>query len=451
MPGQRHFCRGRPAGRSTGLHQAQRRPGLCRWLEEHHQAQGRVARGRRVEWQAGQGRSADPLTLAGACRDRDRCRRHWRRPGGPVPGFPTGAAGHRRAPDRGLAAGGGARGGAGLLEVFEGGVGGMGAHLMDALPQAGGQCVTLYGDKPIYDIAGIPVCTGRELIDRLLAQLAPFKPHWHLNTLVAALAPQPDARLLLETDTGARLLARSVFIAAGVSAFVPRTLKMAGMERFVGTQFFYQVLPAGMDVTGRQVIVHGGDEGAVACAVELAEQGRAARVSLLYRRDLFQAPEALLQRLQQLRAAGRIAVEVGQITGCASSGMPQCSTLRALQVVDAQGASHALPVDVLVAVLGISPRLGTLTDWGMAMARKQLQVDTEAFRTSVPGIYAVGEITNYPGKRRLILCGFNEATLADFAAAEALKGDKVALQYTATSAHLHRLLGVAPASGATGS
>ncbi|MCW5238507.1 NAD(P)/FAD-dependent oxidoreductase [Verminephrobacter eiseniae] len=338
----------------------------------------------------------------------------------------------------------------GLFQAFQLGLQGIGAHLIDALPQAGGQCVTLYGDKPIYDIAGIPVCTGRELIDRLLAQLAPFKPHWHMNTLVAALAPQSDARLLLETDAGARLLARSVFIAAGVGAFVPRTLKMAGMERFVGTQLFYQALPAGMDVAGRQVVVHGGDEGAVACAVELAEQGRAARVSLLYRRDLFQAPEALLQRLQQLRAAGRIAVEVGQITGIASSDPQQCSTLRALQVVDAQGASHALPVDVLVAVLGISPRLGPLTDWGMAMARKQLQVDTEAFRTSVPGIYAVGDINTYPGKRRLILCGFHEATLAAFAAAEALKGDKVALQYTTTSAHLHRLLGVAPASGATG-
>src|SRR6218665_3642599 len=412
MPGQRHFCRGRPAGRSTGLHQAQRRPGLCRWLEEHHQAQGRVARCRRVEWQAGQGRSADPLTLAGACRDRDRCRRHWRRPAGPVPGFPTGAAGHRRAPDRCLAAGG----------------------------------------RPVRDAvwrqAHLRHCRHSGLYRARTDRSAACAT----GAVQTALTPQhPGARLLLETDTGVRLLARSVFIAAGVGAFVPRTLKMAGMERFVGTQLFYQVLPAGMDVTGRQVIVHGGDEGAVACAVELAEQGRAARVSLLYRRDLFQAPEALLQRLQQLRAAGRIAVEVGQITGCASSGMPQCSTLRALQVVDAQGASHALPVDVLVAVLGISPRLGPLTDWGMAMARKQLQVDTEAFRTSVPGIYAVGDINTYPGKRRLILCGFHEATLAAFAAAEALKGDKVALQYTTTSAHLHRLLGVAPASGATGS
>ena len=335
----------------------------------------------------------------------------------------------------------------GLFQVFQLGLQGITAHLIDTLPHAGGQCVELYGDKPIYDIPGIPVCTGRELADLLLQQIAPFKPHWHLNTLVSSLAPQPDGRLLLQTSAGAQLLARSVFIASGVGAFVPRTLKIEGIERFVGTQVHYQALPTGLDASGLSIVVHGGDEPAVARAVELAEQGRAARISLLHRRDVFQAPEALLQRLQQLRDAGRIIVEAAQITAIETSG----DRLTALQVVDAEGATRALPLDVLVAVLGISPRLGPIADWGIALDRKQLVVDTEAFRTSVPGIYAVGDINTYPGKRKLILCGFHEATLAAFGAAEALKGDKVALQYTTTSTRLHQLLGVAPASATSDS
>lgn len=332
----------------------------------------------------------------------------------------------------------------GLFQVFQLGLQGITAHLIDALPHAGGQCVELYGDKPIYDIPGIPVCTGRELAGLLLQQTAPFKTQWHLNTLVSALTVQADGRLLVETSQGAQLLARSVFIAAGVGAFVPRTLKVDGIERFVGTQVHYQSLPATVDVTGRHVVVHGGDEPAVARAVELAEQGQAARVSLLHRRDVFQAPDALLQRLQQLRDAGRVHVEAAQITGIDTAG----DRLTALQVVDTDGSTRALALDLLVAVLGISPRLGPIADWGIAMDRKQLVVDTEAFCTSVPGIYAVGDINTYPGKRKLILCGFHEATLAAFGAAEALKGDKVALQYTTTSPRLHQLLGVAPATAA---
>ena len=329
----------------------------------------------------------------------------------------------------------------GLFQVFQLGLQGLHAHLIDALPHAGGQCVELYGDKPIYDIPGVPVCSGRELAALLLQQAAPFNPHWHLNTLVSALAPQPDGRVLVETSAGARMLTRSVFIAAGVGAFVPRTLKIEGIAGYVGSQVFYQALPPALDITGKDVVVHGGDEVAVARAVELAEHGQAARVRLLHRRDVFQAPDTLLQRLQQLRDAGRIAVEAAQITGIVATD----TRLSALQVADADGTSRALTLDVLLAVLGISPRLGPLADWGIAMERKQLVVDTESFRTSVTGIYAVGDINTYPGKRKLILCGFHEATLAAFAAAEALKGDKVALHYTTTSARLHQLLGVAPA------
>ena len=333
----------------------------------------------------------------------------------------------------------------GLFQVFQLGLQGINAHLIDALPHAGGQCVELYGDKPIYDIPGIPVCSGRELAALLLRQVEPFKPQWHLNALVAALVPQADGRLLVETSQGARLLARTVFIAAGVGAFVPRTLKVEGIEKFVGSQVHYQQLPAALACAGKQVVVHGGDEAAVARAVALAtaEAPHApARTTLLHRRDAFQAAPELLDQLHALRAAGRLHVTVGQITGL----QVEQDRLAALQLVDVEGAPQQLPLDFLVPVLGISPRLGPVADWGLAMERKQLVVDTEAFRTSVPGIHAVGDINTYPGKRKLILCGFHEATLAAFGAAEFLTGAKVPLQYTTTSARLHQLLGVAPAA-----
>ena len=327
----------------------------------------------------------------------------------------------------------------GLFQVFQLGLQGISAHVIDALPHAGGQCVELYGDKPIYDIPGIPVCSGRELANRLLEQIAPFQPQWHFNALVSTLAAEADGRLRLETTAGARFLARSVFIAAGVGAFVPRALKVEGAQALAGSQIHYNRLPSGTDVTGLQVVVHGGDEAAVERAVALAEDGLAARVTLLHRRDVFQAPSPLMHKLQQLRDAGRIVVEAVQITGIQTHG----AHITGLEVLDAEGATRTLTLDVLLAVLGLSPRLGPVADWGLAMERKQLVVDTATFATTVPGIYAVGDINTYPGKRKLILCGFHEATLAAFAAAEALKGDKVALQYTTTSARLHQLLGVA--------
>ena len=330
----------------------------------------------------------------------------------------------------------------GLFEVFQLGLQGLKAHVIDALPHAGGQCIELYGDKPIYDIPGVPVCTGRELAALLLQQIAPFAPQWHLGALVSSLAPQPDGRVLVQTDTGVQLLARTVFIAAGVGAFVPRMLKTEGIEAFVGTQVFYQSLPGGVDVTDRHVVVHGGDENAVACALDLAERSPTTRITLVHRRDVFQAPDALLKRLQLQRDAGRIGVEAVQITGIEATHDRANGHLEALKVVDAEGTERALPLDVLIAVLGLSPRLGPLANWGLAMERKQLAVDPATFATSVPGIYAVGDVITYPGKRKLILCGFHEATLAAFGAAEWLAGHKLPLEYTTSSAKLQGLLGV---------
>lgn len=328
----------------------------------------------------------------------------------------------------------------GLFQVFQLGLQGLACHLIDALPHPGGQCAELYGDKPIYDIPGTKVCTGQELTDRLLEQLAPFAPHWHLSQQATVLEPQSSGGFLVETNRGTRLHTRVVVIAAGVGAFLPRALKLSGLEAFEGTQVRYR-LCEGEALTGQQVVVHGGGEPAVATAIACAtapEPLRAARTTLHHRRDVFEAPPELLAQLQALRAAGRIEVAIGAATGFAQ----QAGRLTALGLTTPEGNTQRLPLTLLLVRLGLVPRLGPIADWGLALERKQLVVDPATFATTAPGIYAVGDAIAYPGKRKLILSGFHEATLAAFGAAEWLAGAKLPLEYTTSSARLQGYLGV---------
>ncbi|SFD65952.1 thioredoxin reductase (NADPH) [Paracidovorax konjaci] len=337
----------------------------------------------------------------------------------------------------------------GLFQVFQLGLQGIRAHVIDALPHIGGQCAELYADKPLYDIPGVPVCTGRELVALLSRQIEPFAPNLHLSDQVETLQPGPDGSFLLSTRAGKAFHAQSVFIAGGVGAFVPRTLKVEGIDQFHGTQVHHHEEAAA--TAGRHVVVHGGEDTAVARAIACAQAAgseAAASVTLLHRRDAFQAPPEALAQLRSLRDSGRIRVVAAQITGIeiTEAAPPQGARLAALRILDASGTERHLPVDTLLLCLGVSPRLGPIADWGLALERKQVAVDTATFSAGVPGLYAVGDINTYPGKRKLILCGFHEATLAAFAAAEHLSGAPVALQYTTTSTRLHERLGLRPAA-----
>ena len=332
----------------------------------------------------------------------------------------------------------------GLFQVFQLGLQGISAQVIDALPVPGGQCIELYPDKPIYDIPGLPVCTGRELVDRLRLQVRPFAPAFHLGQTVASLQVQADGRWLAGSSSGVQVLARSVFIAAGVGAFQARTLKVAGAERHAGRQLHYQ--PPKQSLAGQQVLVLGGDDAALQAAVDLAtlQPGqRPARIGLLHRRATLSATPALRQQWQALLQQGAVHFEVGQILSLDSKGT-DADRLVAVQIVGEDGAVRRLPVDTLLAFLGLSPKLGPLAQWGLALQRRQLVVDAASFETSLPGIHAVGDVVTYPGKKKLILCGFHEATLATFAALQRLRPDAPAqLQYTTTSALLQQRLGVA--------
>lgn len=326
----------------------------------------------------------------------------------------------------------------GLFQVFELGLLGLQAHVVDALPHVGGQCAELYPDKPIYDIPGIRACTGRELSERLQQQAAPFAPVYHQSQQVEQLQRLEDGRLLLRTSAGTGFITRSLILAAGVGAFVPRALKVDGVDALLGSQLFYH--PHQLEqASDRRTIVLGGDEAAVAAAVACATVHGAAHTTLLHRRDVFSGPDALLAQLADLRAQGRIEVIAGQPAAlqCGADGR-----LQALEVTLPDGSTQALPADLLLAYLGISPKLGPIAEWGLELERKQIPVDTARYATAEAGIYAVGDINTYPGKRKLILCGFHEATLAAFAVVEQLSGQSPLLQYTTSSSHLHALLGV---------
>ena len=325
----------------------------------------------------------------------------------------------------------------GLFQVFELGLLGVQAHVVDALPFAGGQCIALYADKPIYDIPALKRCTGRELTERLLDQAAPFKPGFHFNQTVDALERQEDGRYALQTSRGTHFVAKTVFVAAGVGAFQPRKLHVEGLDAFEGTQLQYQ-LPDLEAVRKQDVVVLGGEDSALEAAIALCDSA-AQSVTLIHRRDVFQAEAATLAQVKALRASGRLRFVEGQITGVRSQ-----TRLHGLVVTDKDGQQSTVPLDSLLVFLGLSPKLGPVAQWSLDMERKQLCVNTATFATSAPGIFAVGDINTYPGKKKLILCGFHEATLAAFAAMELITPDeRVQLQYTTTSSKLHRAMGVA--------
>ncbi|WP_114653700.1 NAD(P)/FAD-dependent oxidoreductase [Polynucleobacter necessarius] len=327
----------------------------------------------------------------------------------------------------------------GLFQVFELGLLEIKAHVIDSLAEVGGQCIELYPDKPIYDIPAIPVCTGRELIGNLLKQIEPFKPQFHLNQEVSTLEKQADGRFLIRTSQDQQFLTKAIFIAAGVGAFQPRTLNLDGIEAFVDKQVFYRVTNP-EQFAGKCMVICGGGDSALDWALHFVDH--AASVTLIHRRDEFKAAPQSVAKMRALCAAGRMQLIIGQITGLETSH----DKLTEIAVTNIDGEIQNIGLDALLLFYGLSPKLGPIADWGLDIDRKQIAVDTTAcFQTSTPGIYAVGDINIYPGKKKLILSGFHEAALAAFAAAAYLAPEKqIQLQYTITSPKLHKALGVSP-------
>ncbi|MEO8299835.1 MAG: NAD(P)/FAD-dependent oxidoreductase [Burkholderiales bacterium] len=328
----------------------------------------------------------------------------------------------------------------GLFQVFELGLLEIKAHIIDSLAYPGGQCIELYPDKPIYDIPAVPVCTGKELTDNLLKQIEPFGATFHLGQEVTVVQKQDDGRFFVETSKGTRFLTKTIFIAAGVGSFQPRLLRAEGLEAYDGKQLFYRVKnPA--QFAGKNLIVVGGGDSALDWALNFAQDGpnKAESVILLHRRDGFRAAPASVAKMRELCDAYEMQLIVGQVTGIEERE----GVLTGVKVTGGDGVTRVVPLDYLLVFFGLSPKLGPIAEWGLDLDRKQVAVDTEKFSSSTPGIFAVGDINTYPGKKKLILSGFHEAALAAFAAAPFIFPDKrIHLQYTTTSPKLHKVLGV---------
>jgi thioredoxin reductase (NADPH) len=328
----------------------------------------------------------------------------------------------------------------GLFQVFELGLLEIKAHIIDSLAYPGGQCIELYPDKPIYDIPAVPVCTGKELTDNLLKQIEPFGATFHLGQEVTVVQKQADGRFFVETSKGTRFLSKTIFIAGGVGSFQPRLLRVDGIDKFNDSQLFYRVKnPA--QFAGKNLVIVGGGDSALDWTLNFVQEGahKAESVILLHRRDGFKAAPASVSKMRELCDAYEMQFVVGQITGFEETN----GQLSQVKVTGGDGVTRLMPLDMLLVFFGLSPKLGPIAEWGLNLERKQIMVDTEKFETSTPGIFAVGDVNVYPGKKKLILSGFHEAALAAFGAAPYIFPDKrIHLQYTTTSPKLHKVLGV---------
>jgi thioredoxin reductase (NADPH) len=324
----------------------------------------------------------------------------------------------------------------GLFQVFELGLLGIGAHVVDSLAHPGGQCTELYPDKPIYDIPALPVCGAQELVDRLMQQIKPFKPQFHLGQEVVQFSRREEGRFSIGTAAGTRFDAGTVVIAGGVGSFQARRIGIEGAEPFEGHGILYRVKNAGA-LEGQRLVVFGGGDSALDWTLELAPRSRS--LTLVHRRAEFRAAPASVARMRELVAAGRMRC----FEALPHSLITAEGALRGVNIRAADGTVHALEADQLLVFFGLHPKLGPIAEWGLELEKKALKVDTEKFQTSLPGVFAVGDINTYPGKKKLILSGFHEAALAAFAIQHHLYPQKRQfLQYTTTSPIMHQRLGV---------
>ena len=325
---------------------------------------------------------------------------------------------------------------AGLFQVFELGLLGIKAHVLDSLPVPGGQCTELYPDKPIYDIPALPVCGAQELVDRLLQQIKPFGAEMHLGEETVELRKLDNGRFHVAGSGGTVLDAGAVVIAGGVGSFQPRRLAIEGAAAFEGQQIHYKISNAA-SLHGRRLAIFGGGDSALDWAIELAP--RAASLTLVHRRAQFRGAPASVMRMRELEQAGKLRF----IEGVAHALNITGERLTGVEVRSNAGPVHAIEAEQLLVFFGLAPKLGPIAEWGLDLDKRAIKVDTEKFQSNIPGIFAIGDINTYPGKKKLILSAFHEAALAAFAVQHYLyPAKKQHLQYTTTSPAMQKRLGV---------
>ena len=333
----------------------------------------------------------------------------------------------------------------GLFAVFELGLLDMKTHLIDILDKIGGQCAELYPEKPIYDIPGIPVTSAQGLVDALLEQIKPFNPQFHLNEMVEKVEKIGDPLFRVTTDQGKVFECKVVVIAAGGGSFQPKRPPIPGVEPYEGKSLFYAVRK--MDAfRDKRILIVGGGDSALDWTLNLAPI--ASHLTLVHRRSEFRAAPDSVNKMMALVGEGKIDFVLGQVTSLHGEE----GQLSKAVVKGNEGSIHEIACDALLPFFGLTMKLGPVANWGFELKNNELiPVETAAFETSMPGIFAIGDINWYPGKLKLILSGFHEGALMAQKAYHYVYPEKrLVFQYTTSSSSLQKKLGVAPQTPTAG-
>lgn len=323
----------------------------------------------------------------------------------------------------------------GLFAIFELGLLDLKCHLIDILDRPGGQCTELFPQKPIYDIPAVPVCTGQELTDNLMEQAKPFSPTFHFNEMVTALEKQSNGNWRVSTDAGTAIEAPVVIIAAGGGSFMPKKPRIPNIDSYEGKSVFYAVRDM-EQFRNKNVLIAGGGDSALDWAINL--QPLAKKIALVHRRDGFRAAPDSVNKFKALVEAGKAEFILGDTTDLHGEN----GQLTGVSIKAKEGPTD-YACDTLLPFFGLTMKLGPIANFGLNLHENLIPVNVENFETSMPGIFAIGDINHYPGKLKLILSGFHEAALmAQEAFKYARPNEKLRFQYTTSSSNLHDKLGV---------
>ena len=323
----------------------------------------------------------------------------------------------------------------GLFSVFELGILGLNAHVIDNLDKIGGQCIELYPDKPIYDIPGVPDCTGEDLIKNLSIQIKPFKPEFHLNQRVNELKKNNKLWQVITSDNKI-FETPNIIIAGGVGSFEPRKVDIKNAEKFEGKGFYYSVKDK-FKFKDQTVAIFGGGDSALDWTLELSNIAK--KVYLVHRRDDFKGAPHTLNKIKEIAKSGKVEIktfyQLKEINGDIK--------LENIEIQKNNEAMEVLKIDSVIAFFGLKMELGPIANWGLNLEEKSILVNTKNFQTNEEGIFAIGDICTYPGKLKLILSGFHEGALAARECfARARPNENFVFQYTTSSTQIHKRLGI---------
>ena len=325
----------------------------------------------------------------------------------------------------------------GLFAVFELGLLDMRVHLVDILDKLGGQCAELYPEKPIYDIPALPMVTGQGLTEALMEQIAPFNPQFHLNEMIETIEKIGDPLFRCTTDAGQVFEAKVVVISAGGGSFQPKRPPVPGIEAYEGTSVFYAVRKM-EQFRDKDILIVGGGDSALDWTLNLHPIAK--KITLLHRRDDFRAAPHSVEQMRKLVADGKMELKIGQVTELQGAD----GQLTGAVIKGSDNQLTPITCDTILPFFGLTMKLGPVANWGVALQNNLVPVDTEAFETNIPGIFAIGDINTYPGKLKLILSGFHEAALAAQKVHRYVYPEKkLTFQYTTSSTSLQKKLGVA--------